>query len=326
MKILVTGAGGFLGQRLVATLLRSGHAVRAMIRPDSPFESIGGFAAAEVFRADLIRTAELAPAFEGVDVLVHLAAAMTGDERCMFAGSVNGTERLLAAMVGSDCRRIVLASSFAVYNWSAVGSVLDENSPLETNTGLHLRDAYAKSKSQQERVTRRLAAEYGWDLTVLRPGYIWGRGRPDIVPCCVRIGRLYLIIGPTTRLPLTHVENCADLFSKAATDLRAIGETFNVVDGPGERIWTYVGDHLRYSGTRGIRVPLSYALVWTTIKVMYAAGLRRLGRLPGLLVPRRFEARLKPLFFSNRRIHEQLGWQPPHAYSDCMNLTYSARG
>lgn len=321
----MTGASGFLGQRLVSTLLRSGHAVRAMIRPDSPFDSIGRFAAAEVFRADLNTTADLAPAFEGVDVLIHLAAAMTGDERSMFAGSVNGTERLLAAMVKSDCRRIVLASTFAVYDWSAVESVLDENSPLETDTGLQLRDAYAKSKSQQERVTRRLAAENGWDLTVLRPGYVWGRGGADIAPCCVRIGSLYLIIGPTTRLPLTHVENCADLFAKAATDRRAIGETFNVVDGPGERIWTYVGDHLRYSGKRGIRIPLSYTLVLITIKVLYAAGLRRLRRLPGLLVPRRFEARLKPLLFSNRRIREQLGWQPPYAYSDCMKLTYSAK-
>ena len=74
MKVLVTGAGGFLGQRLVAALLRDGHAVRALVRPDSPFDPRGCSSAVEVFRADLSTTEDLAPAFEGVDVLVHLAA------------------------------------------------------------------------------------------------------------------------------------------------------------------------------------------------------------------------------------------------------------
>jgi len=323
MKLLITGAGGFLGQRLVAALLRGGHSVRALVRQNSRFDSIGCAAAMEIFRADLSTAEDLAPAFAGVDVMVHLAAAVTGDERRMFAATVQGTERLLAAMARSSCRRIVLASTFAVYDWSSIRSLLDEDSPLETDSGLHFRDAYARTKFHQEGVTRRLVAEHGWDLTVLRPGYIWGRGLPDIAPCSVPVGRLHLVIGPATRLPLTHVANCADLFAKAATDPRAIGKTFNVVDGPGEKIWTYVGDHLRLSGEGGVRVPVSFTLTSAAIKVLYAAGLKRRERLPSLLIPRRFEARLKPLLYSNRKVHEQLGWQPPLAYSDCMRLTYS---
>jgi nucleoside-diphosphate-sugar epimerase len=323
MKVLVTGAGGFLGQRLVAALLRDGHAVRALVRQNSPSDSMARSAAVETFRADLTTNEDLAPAFEGVDALIHLAAAVTGDERRMIAATVQGTERLLAAMARSGCRRIVLASTFAVYNWSAIRSVLDEDSPLETDSGLHIRDAYARTKSHQEGVTRRLVAEHDWDLTVLRPGYIWGRGLADIAACSVPLGGLQLVIGPATRLPLTHVENCADLFAKAVADPRAKGKTFNVVDGPGEKIWTYVGDHLRLSGEGGVRVPVSYTLTSAAIKVLYAAGLKRRERLPNLLIPRRFEARLKPLLYSNRRVHEQLGWRPPLAYSHCMLLTYS---
>jgi nucleoside-diphosphate-sugar epimerase len=325
MKMLVTGAGGFLGQSLVAALLRDGHAVRALVRQNSPFDSMARSAALEIYRADLTTAEDLSPAFDGVDVLVHLAAAVTGDEGHMFAATVQGTERLLASMAKSNCRRIVLASTFAVYDWYGIKSVLDEGSPLETDSRLNLRGAYPKTKYHQERVTRRVAAEFGWYLTVLRPGYIWGRGRPDIAACSVAIGRLYFVIGPATRLPLTHVENCADLFAKAATDPRAIAKTFNVVDGPGERIWTYVGDHLRLSGQGGIRVPVSYTLTSAAINVAYAAGLNRRERLPNLLVPRRFEARLKPLSFSNRRVQEQLGWQPPLGYAECMRLTYSKK-
>jgi 2-alkyl-3-oxoalkanoate reductase len=323
MKALVTGAGGFLGLRVVAALLRDGHTVRALVRQERPFESIDGAAAAvETFRADLTTSEDLSQAFEGVDVLIHLAAAVSGDEQRMFAATVQGTERLLSAMARSNCRRIVLASTFAVYDWSAINSVLDEDSPLDTDAGLRFRDAYAKTKSLQERVTRRAAAEFGWDLTVLRPGYVWGRGLRDIESCSVTIGRLHFLIGPATHLPLTHVENCADLFVKAAADPRAIGKTFNVVDGPGEKMWTYVGNHLRLSGGGGVRVPVSYALTSATIKLLYASVLKRRERLPSLLIPRRFEARLKPLQFTNQRVHEVLGWQPPLTYSECMRLTY----
>ena len=131
------------------------------------------------------------------------------------------------------------------------------------------------------------------------------------------------MIGPATRIPLTHVENCADLFAKAATDPRAIGKTFNVVDGPGERMWTYLGDHLRRSGVRGIRVPVPYTALSVAINIAYTVASSRRERLPSLLVPRRFEARLKPLLYSNRRVQEQLDWRPPLAYPDCMDLTYS---
>jgi UDP-glucose 4-epimerase len=322
MKVLVTGAGGFLGRRVVAALQRSGHAVRALVRTGSGFDAENPDSL-ELFRADLTTAENIAAAFEGVDVLIHLAAAVTGDEARMFAATVGGTERLLAAMAASGCRRIVLASTFAVYDWSAIESVLDEDSPLETERGLPYRDGYARAKFHQEQLTRRLAAEHSWDLTVLRPGYVWGRGKADIEVCCLSVGALRIVIGPATRLPLTHVENCADLFARAATDARAIGKTFNVVDGPGERIWTYLKDHLRLSGEAGFPVPLPYRFVSMASKAMYAAGLKRWEGLPGLLIPRRLEARLKPLLFSNRRVREQLEWLPPLGYSECMALTYS---
>src|ERR1700761_6315574 len=324
MKVLVTGAGGFLGQRVVAAMLREGHAVRALIRRDFPVDSIVSSAMFEAYRADLTATPDLSPAFEGVDVLVHLAAAVTGDEATMAAATIQGTERLLAAMAKSHCRRLVLASTFAIYDWSGTRSALDEDSPLETASHLELRGAYAKTKARQEQITRRAAAEFGWDLTVLRPGYIWGQGLPDIESCSIAVGSIHIAIGPATRLPLTYVENCADLFAKAASDHRAIGKTFNVIDGPGQSIWTYVGDHLRLSGRGGIRLPIPYTLTSAAIKLFYAAVLKRRKRLPNLLVPRRFEARLKPLVFSNRRIREQLNWQPPLEYAECMRRTYAS--
>ncbi len=74
MKALVTGANGFLGRHVVVALLARGIEVRALVRPAARLEALGWPSSVEVFRADLRTSRELGRAFEGVDVLLHLAA------------------------------------------------------------------------------------------------------------------------------------------------------------------------------------------------------------------------------------------------------------
>ncbi len=130
MRALVTGANGFLGRHVVAALLARGIEVRAMVRPAAHLEALDWPSSVEVFRADLRTSRELARAFEDVDVLLHLAAVVSGGEDAQFAGTVAGTERLLNAMTAGACKRLVLCSSFSVYDYSSVRGVLDEDSPL----------------------------------------------------------------------------------------------------------------------------------------------------------------------------------------------------
>jgi UDP-glucose 4-epimerase len=322
VRALVTGANGFLGRHVVAALQARGLTVRAMVRPAASLHELGWPPSVEVFRADLRGAEDLAPAFEGVDVLVHLAAGMSGGEDAQFAATVTGTERLLGAMARTSCRRLVLASSFAVYDWSAIRGTLDESSPLEPVPDLYQRDGYTIAKAWQERVTRRLAREHGFELTVLRPGFIWGRDHGYLAACGQQVGRLHVVIGPFSRMPLTHVENCADLFALAASDARAAGQTLNVVDGAGERIWSYLGQHLRRSGEGGFRVPVPYHAVFTAVRLAFATVFRRNERLPHVLVPCRFESRLKPLRYTNARARGVLGWRPPLDYAECLRRTY----
>lgn len=323
MRTLVTGAGGFLGRHVVSALTARGHQVRAMVRPTARVDALGWASSVDVVRADLRVARELEPAFDGIDVLVHLAAAVTGGEDLQLSATVGGTERLLNAMARTSCRRVVLASSFAVYDWSRIRSTLDEDSPLEPAPDLYERDGYAVAKSWQERVTRRIAAQHGWDLTVLRPGFIWGRDHGYLGALGQRIGRFHVVIGPLSRIPLTHVENCADLFALAAEDARARGETFNVVDGEGERVWSYLGEYLRGTGERGVRIPVPYAFAHGIVRLAYATIFGRNPKLPGLLIPSRLEARMKPLRFTNRRVREVLGWTPPLDFRTCLRRTYS---
>ncbi len=322
MRALVTGANGFLGRHVVAALVARGHQVRALVRPAASLEGLEWSPSVEIFRADLRTTRDLGRALDGADVLVHLAAVVTGGEDLQFAGAVVATERLLDAMARTSCRRMVLASSFAVYDWSASRRTLDERSPIEPVPDLYERDGYTIAKWWQERITRRFAEQHRWDLTVLRPGFIWGRDHGYVAALGQHVGRLHLVIGPLARCPLTHVENCADLFAVAATDPRAVGQTFNVVDGVGERIWPYLGAYLRGVGERGIRIPIPYRLAVVLVRLAYATVFARNPKLPNILIPCRFESRLKPLRYTNQRVREVLGWEPPLAFRECLARTY----
>jgi UDP-glucose 4-epimerase len=322
MRALVTGANGFLGRHVVSTLLARGIEVRAMVRPAVCLGALGWPPAVEVFRADLRTSGELRRAFEGIDVLLHLAAVVSGGEDAQVAGTVVGTERLLDAMASNACRRLVLCSTFSVYDYSSTHRTLDEGSPLHQVPDVYTRDGYTISKWWQERVTRRFAEKHGWDLTVLRPGFIWGRDHGYLAALGQPFGRHHLVIGPLTRIPMTHVENCADVFALAAADARARGQTLNVIDGPGERIWTYCSHYIRGSGQPGWRVPVPYWLAISMVRLGYATVFRSATKMPSILIPRRFESRLKPLRFENRRLRETLGWTPPLDYQQCLVRTY----
>jgi UDP-glucose 4-epimerase len=325
MKVLVTGANGFLGHHLVRELLDRGHDVRAMVRPATRLDGLGWPASVEDFRGDLRSSKDLASAFDGVDVLVHLAAAVTGGDDAQFATGVAGTEKLLEAMSRSGTSRVVLASSFSVYDWEKTSGTLDENSPVEAAPSLYERDGYTIAKVWQERVARRFAEKHGWGLTVLRPGFIWGKGNEELACLGQKLGWFYFAIGPMTTIPLTHVENCAACFANAVESLGVIGETFNVVDDEQVHAWRYLGDYLKHKDPKTWRVPVPYLVMKAFVHVASATSkliFRGKGKLPSLLVPRRFTARFKPLAFSNHKVREKLGWRSPLSYQDALNRTY----
>lgn len=320
MKVLVTGAGGFLGRHVVERLLEAGHSVRAIVRPASAAPSWKSNV--ELFQADL-RVGDLEPAFNDADAVIHLAAATSGDEDAQFASSVVATERFLAAMAKSTVKRLVHVSSLVVYDWTRAVHSLDETTPLVTN--IYGMGGYTIAKVWQERVVTRLAAAHGWDLTVLRPGFIWGREHETIAGMGRRLPHAYLMFGPFTRLPLTHVANCADCIVTALEKPAAVGETFNIIDGDDIRVWRYAREYALRTGQGGVPIPLPYyfgfglaLLASMTSRVLFGEK----GKLPSLLVPRRFEAQFKPVRFSTRKLKDKLAWTPPLDFDRCLDLTY----
>ncbi len=321
MKALVTGANGFLGRHVVAALVERGHDVRAMVRPATNISRLGWGSEVDIFRADLRNSKDLTNAFDGVDVLIHLAATVVGDEDGQLAETAIGTTRLLQAMATSQATRLVLASSFSVYDWEVARGTLTEDTPLAGN--LYQRDGYAVAKTWQERITRRAAQDHQWQLTVLRPGFIWGRGNDYLACLGQSFGPLHVVVGPQTTLPLTHVQNCADAFALAAE--RPHAGTFNVVDDESITAWRYMAAYRRGVQLGGVRVPVPYRLFLVgthlaqrTSRVIFNGK----GKLPSLLVPCRFKARFKPLRYTNAKLKAAFEWQPRLSFADAAAQTW----
>ena len=321
MKVLVTGGGGFLGRHIVEAMLKRGHGVCVMVRPHATVPSWS--AEVSVVRADLRAPGDLLPVLEGVDVVIHVAAATSGSEDAQFASTVVATENLIKAILASQTKRLVLISSFVLYDWDRASSVIDEEAP--TAQGIYELGGYTIAKVWQERVVREAAEANGLELTVLRPGFIWGEGHTEIAGMGRRFGRVFMMFGPFTRLPLIHVVNCADCVVAATENPAAVGETFNLVDRDDVSVWRYVREYVRRSGMRAVYLPLPYGL---GLAVAELAGWvsRRLfgdkGKLPSLLAPRRFRSQFRPLRFPNRKVETRLNWRSPLTFPQALEASY----
>jgi len=188
VKILVTGAGGFLGYHVVERLLAHGHSdIRCFFRDAAKAERILPLvnshpeAKIELCYGNLRSPSDCAKAVEGVSLGFHLAAAMKGAPAELFFDSVVVSRNLLEALESRDpvddkSTRVVLVSSFGVYGVVPMGrgARIDELAPLETHP--ELRDPYSFSKLRQEQLFWDFQKKGGFELVVLRPGVLYGPG------------------------------------------------------------------------------------------------------------------------------------------------------
>jgi nucleoside-diphosphate-sugar epimerase len=226
VKVLVTGASGFLGGAVAREVAVAGHEVRTFQRRPS------GVAGVDDVLGSLTSQADVARAVAGMDAVVHLAAkvSLAGDPAEFEAVNVEGTRTLIAAMQHAGASRLVFVSSPSVAH-SGASIVGDDARPADP---VHARGEYARTKARAELLA------LGSDSTSLRvvavrPHLVWGPGDTQLIERIVeraRAGRLPLLDRGAALIDTTYIDNAATAIGAALERVDEVhGNAYVITNG-----------------------------------------------------------------------------------------------
>ena len=289
-RIVVTGAGGFVGRRTCEALLHDGMDVVAVSRTSGL--DIG----------EISGSTDWSPALSPGVTIVHLAARAHVLERSserdvMLFREVNtaGTRRLALDAARIGVRRLVFLSSIRVLGTSTDGrahfTVEDPPAPAEP---------YAQSKAEAEQALWEIAADTGLEVCIIRPPLVYGPGAIGNFRRLVQLARsgIPLPLGSIQNSrSLVALDNLIDLIRVCISHPRAAGQTFLVSDGVTISTPDLVRGIASAMGKRARIVPLPVSLL--------RLGGRVLGKSAEI------DRLLGSLEVDITHTHETLGWTPP---------------
>lgn len=261
MKALVTGGGGFLGQRIVELLLEEGHQVRFLARGRYPeVEALG----AEGLQVDLRDPNATRQAVDGCDVVFHVAskAGYWGSREEFESINVTGTENVLAACRAAGVGKLVYTSTPSV-----IGYAQETEGITEAPYPARWESLYGETKARAEQLV--LAANGPGLATVsLRPHLIIGPRDTNLLPRVIeraRQGRLPIVGDGRNKVDLTYVDNAAWAHLDACAALTGpeapcAGKAYFISNGEPVALWDWVNDFLPQVGAPPVTRRVSFGV------------------------------------------------------------------
>jgi nucleoside-diphosphate-sugar epimerase len=321
-RLLVTGAGGFVGSHVVTAALARGYKLRSFERPTSPgrgyLDSIG----IEVHNGDLTDGDALRRAIQGCDAIVHCAAHVGdwGHPAVYRRVNVDSLKVMADAAADAGVKTFVLMSSLGVYP-ARHHYGTDESAAMALD-GL---DAYTRTKAEAEVVLREVAQSRGLHTIMLRPGFVYGPRDRRVLPRLLETLRAkrFAYIGDGMReLDQIYVGNLVDAVFLALDAPRSLaGEAFNLTDPELVTRREFVGTVARLAGLPEPRLFIPERPAYVLTNILDRAG--RLLRLsePLLLSKARYKFLALNLNYSTAKARNLLGYAPRYHFPQAMAET-----
>lgn len=327
-SILVTGANGFVGSRVVCTLLSYGfNHIRCLTRPTSASKNLEnltyefGNANIEIVQGNLLSPEDCATVVKSISVIYHLAAGIGKSYPDCFLNSVVSTRNLLdAAIKEQTLKRLVSTSSIAVYSNEKIprGGLMDESCAIDDEI-IDRFDPYTYGKTKQDQIVLEYGEKHHLPYVIVRPGVVFGPGKAQITG---RIGidtfGVFLHLGLNNIVPLTYVDNCAEAVVLAGLVKEIDGEVINIFDDDLPRSRQFLRLYKRkFSTFRTIPVPYRIWLLFNMLWEKYSKWSN--GQLPPAFNRRYCATYWKGNTYSNKKAKKLLGWQPRIHMDDALD-------
>jgi dihydroflavonol-4-reductase len=303
VKALVTGATGFVGAAVARRLISSGHAVRALVRPNADRRNLQGLDV-EIAEGDLTDPASLARATSGCQAVFHVAAdyrLWVPDPKPMYATNVDGTRAVVQAALNSGVDRIVYTSSVATLGY-AEGRPADEDTPstLDDMIGHYKRSKFLAEEAVRDKVVTVNPS------TPVGPGDIKPTPTGRMIRDAIN-GKMPAYVD--TGLNIVHVDDVA-AGHLLAYEKGVVGRRY-VLGGQNMTLREILTELARVSGRRPPRWRLSHRAVLPIAYIAegwaYVSGREPLATVDGV----RLSAH--SMYFSSARAERELGYSPGDA-------------
>ncbi|MBN1471504.1 MAG: NAD-dependent epimerase/dehydratase family protein [Syntrophaceae bacterium] len=246
MKIIVTGAGGFLGRNLSAALLSEGHRVWNFSRQNHPTLRAMGV---ETICGNLQNEADVASAFKGMDAVFHVASrvGIWGDYNEYYRTNVIGTENVIKACRANGITKLIYTSTPSVVFDGGDICGADETKPYARK----FYNDYSRTKTTAEQAVLQ-ANDETLSTVALRPHQVIGPDDPHLVPRLVnaaKLGRLKIVGNGRNMVDVTYIQNAVDAhilaFEKLSPQSPVAGQAYFIGQERPVVLWDFINEILR---------------------------------------------------------------------------------
>lgn len=305
-RVLITGAGGFIGSHVVEAFLKSGAQITALVHYNSR-DSYGNLELLgkevlkniKIVSGDITDNAQVRKITKGHDVIIHLAALIGipysfSSVESYIRTNIQGTFNLLDAAKENGVERFIATSTSEVY-----GTV--KNTSITETHPLHPQSPYAASKVGSDKMAESFYHAFNLPVVILRPFNNYGprQSTRAIIPTVITqalSGKSIKVGDTSTVRDFLYVKDCAQAFLKAADQKGILGETINIGTGKGILISQMIKKVQKIIGKNITVVPDQQRIRPNTSEV-------------------------KKLVCDNKKAKKLLGWQPQTNFEDGLTET-----